>query len=369
MVVVGLERLSEKKMWIIRRYIFVHIFLALLLIAIAVLGLQTIFGLAGELGDIGVGNYDTVKAFLFVLMQLPNFLFIILPLVVLIGTIVGLYILCASKEMLIIRSAGVSIKSIVQAVLFCAVFLMLFAFLLGGFIVPKTNYQSNILKNTAKGNQVLNLGEQSTWFKQDNRFVLIDNIKSPSRINQIKQYEVDNDHIKDISHAQYATYNTNYQSWDLHQIKAYEINDNKILASEIKFVPNVQLMNPAMLKVINRQADETSFIALWHFMSNRNTSQSNIVQYRSNFYRILTMPISCLLMMLIAIPFTINGSNAYKHFGKNIFIGFTIGLSYFLVDRLAVNYALIYHQNMLLISFCPAILYFLLTLILMRTIQ
>ena len=203
-------------MWILRRYIFQHVFAALLVITIAVLGIQTIFSLVNELGNVGTGHYDTIKAFIYVLMQLPNFLWVVLPIVVLLGSLVSLYTLAASKEVLIIRSAGVSVKSFCNTTLYCAAVIMVFAFLLGGYIVPNMNYQSSVLKNTATGNQVVNMGETSTWFKQDNRYVLIDNIKSSNTINKVNQYEVHKDKISDISHASYASYNPTYQTWDLH---------------------------------------------------------------------------------------------------------------------------------------------------------
>ena len=126
---------------------------------------------------------------------------------------------------------------------------------------------------------------------------------------------------------------------------------------------------PNLLKVINKSPDETNFSGLWSFMRAGNNAQTNIANYRSSFFRILSMPLSCLVMMLIAIPFVINGSTAYKHFGKNLFIAFLIGISYFLVDRFSMNYALLYHKNMALISFLPALGYLALAVFLLQRVQ
>ena len=72
------------------------------------LALGALFLFIGQQDDIGVGNYTAADALLYVLLNLPEQAWQLLPIAALIGSLMGLGTLARGSEITVIRATGIS---------------------------------------------------------------------------------------------------------------------------------------------------------------------------------------------------------------------------------------------------------------------
>src|SRR5689334_13278176 len=96
-------------MKIIQRYIAKHVMISTGLVFIVVLILSFMINLLGELRDIGTGEYGFGQAILHVLLMQPRTLYQLFPMLILLGGVLGLGMLASSHELIVMRTAGLSV--------------------------------------------------------------------------------------------------------------------------------------------------------------------------------------------------------------------------------------------------------------------
>jgi hypothetical protein len=99
------------------RYLLRSIVGAVLLVMAVFLTLGGLFLFIGQQDDIGVGRYTGVDALSFVLLNLPQQAWELMPISALIGTLVGLGALARGSELTVMRAAGLSVWRIARAAL------------------------------------------------------------------------------------------------------------------------------------------------------------------------------------------------------------------------------------------------------------
>src|SRR5688572_17760546 len=96
-------------MSLLSRYLIRAVLIYTLMVMAVLLMLSGLYVFITELSDIGVGRYSLADAFTFVLFQLPQYGFELLPIGALIGALLGLGNLARGSELIVIRASGVSI--------------------------------------------------------------------------------------------------------------------------------------------------------------------------------------------------------------------------------------------------------------------
>ncbi len=120
---------------ILSQYLMRTIFASTALVLIVLLALAGLFEFIGELDDT-IGDYQTVQAILYTAFRLPNLAFAMLPIAVLIGSLLGLGALAGNSEIIVMRSAGLSVLELSGMVALSGGVLLVLTALLGEFIGP-----------------------------------------------------------------------------------------------------------------------------------------------------------------------------------------------------------------------------------------
>ena len=93
-------------MTMLDRYLLRTIGGSVLMVMAVFLTLGGLFLFIGQQDDIGVGTYGAIDALVFVLLNLPQQAWELLPISALIGTLVGLGALARGSELTVMRAAG-----------------------------------------------------------------------------------------------------------------------------------------------------------------------------------------------------------------------------------------------------------------------
>ena len=106
------------------------------LVMIVLLALGALFMFIGQQDDIGVGNYTATQALLFVALNLPSYLFQLLPVAALIGSLLGLGNLARGSELIVMRSSGVTTLRFCLWLGTAGLILASLMFVIGEYVAP-----------------------------------------------------------------------------------------------------------------------------------------------------------------------------------------------------------------------------------------
>ncbi len=124
------------------------------LVTAVVLILSGLFLFIGQQDDIGHGSYTVFDAAKYVLLNLPEQAWALLPVSALIGALMGLGALARGSEITVIRAAGISPRRIAVSALMAAVVLIILEVALGEFIAPHLQQAARQNKAFSKNSEI-----------------------------------------------------------------------------------------------------------------------------------------------------------------------------------------------------------------------
>ncbi len=338
----------------IRRLIYGEVLGAIALVALGFLALFLFFDLVDELQYLGrksdlVANniYEIRHALLYVALLIPNHLYELLPISVLIGTIFVMARLAQSSEYTILRTSGLGPWRALRLLLALGAFFVLLSFAVGDYIAPASDRAAQLLK--ARYQNKITIGQTGAWLKERqayNNYVV--NVKALSPDNEMQGVQIFEFNNKGLivstTQAAVASF-TNGDAWLLSQVERVEfdvradpvaagkphetgrINRTNLESFRWRNSLSAEMVSVALLKP-ERMATIDLFNYVRHLDANGQTAQ----RYEIEFWKKVFYPLSCLVMVMLALPF------AYLHFRSGgiaayVFAGVMIGISFFLLNN------------------------------------
>jgi lipopolysaccharide export system permease protein len=344
----------------IRRLLHREIWISVAFVALAFLTLFSFFDLVEELGDIGKGPpaspYRLIHAAAFTLLWTPSRLYELLPIAVLIGSIFVMARLAQSSEFTILRTSGMGPWRALRTLLWIGLIFTLLTFAVGDYLAPQAARYAQLLK--AKFTGQISVGQTGAWLKDQQKIsnyaINVGAINSDGSMRDIKLYEF-NSKGQILSTVRAASGQFESDAWVLKNVQRQEFfltsssapstqsltsgepaaQPNAARIERTKSLPewhwptsiNAEMVSVALLKP-ERMSTLDLFTYIGHLQVNGQTSQS----YEIEFWRKVFYPLSCLVMMVLALPF------AYLHFRSGaisgyVFAGVMIGISFFMLNN------------------------------------
>lgn len=338
-------------MKVLHRYVAREIIGAVIFALVAFLALFAFFDLIGELPHVGRGNYQLQHAFLYVTMGLPGYVYDLMPIAALIGSIYTLAQLAARSEFTIMRASGLSTGMASWMLARVGIVLVIVTFLFGEFIAPATSAMAEKWKLQAQGASVSQGFRTGLWTKDvirqngltgetiGTRFLNVKDVTPAGRLQNVKLYEFDRDfRLIAVVTAAYADYQAK-NVWRLSEVT--ETNFGAKLSDitatiSTKTLPTRELVSeitPNILSVLFADPDRMSAYGLAMYTRHLAENNQTTERYEIAFWKKVFYPFAVLVMMALALPF------AYLHFraggvSLKIFIGIMIGVSFQLLNSL-----------------------------------
>lgn len=326
----------------IRRLLHGEIITAVAFVAVGFLALFMFFDLVDELQSVArhaAQGYQLQQALLYITLKIPEHLYQLLPLSVLIGCIFVMARLAQSSEFTILRTGGLDPLRALGTLLRLGVIFVGLTFVIGDYIAPWADRQAIQIKAVYQGH--LTLGQTGAWLKekqQDRHFAV--NVRSFDGIAHMRQVRIhefnEAGQLLGITTAQEADIQSG--QWSLQQVEQKTIGldqSNSILkyhankAEQTVWSTDISAdMVAAALLTPDRMRTWELFKYMRHLSSNNQNSQ----RYEIEFWRKVFYPLSCLVMLVLALPF------AYLHFRSgqiagHVFIGVLAGISFSLLNN------------------------------------
>ncbi len=346
----------------IRRLLHREIWVSVAFVALAFLTLFAFFDLVEELGDIGRGNeanpYNITQAAIYTFLLTPSRLYELLPIAVLIGTIFVMARFAQSSEFTILRTSGMGPWRALKNLLWMGAAFTVITFAIGDYIAPQAVRTAQLLKSKFTGN--ITLGQTGAWLKDRQQFssfaVNVGALNTDGSMSNVRIFEF-NSSGQIIATAQAARGEFAEDGWLLQEVQRNEFlvpaipapsspGSDAAPAKPPAFSENArversknlsqwrwpteissEMVSVALLKP-ERMGAVDLFQYIRHLQNNGQTSQ----RYEIEFWRKIFYPLSCLVMVVLALPF------AYLHFRSGsisgyVFVGVMIGISFFMLNN------------------------------------
>lgn len=368
-------------MKILQKYFSAEIGRSVVFVLIAFLALFAFFDMVGELKAVGHGGYKIQNAFLFVLMGLPAYIYELMPIAALIGTIWALSQFAARSEFTIMRASSMSTGMVGMILLKIGVVFAIITFVFGEFIVPVTSTMAERVKLSSLGGSLSQEFRSGLWTKdvikangQDgeaigSRFLNVREVKPDGQLLNLKIYEFNrNFHLTALITAAKASY-AGGNTWNLQDGTEADFGDVKLSgvvnASDIttaistkKFANKllVSEMTPEILSVGFSDPEEMSAYDLINYTQYLSENKRETARYEIAFWKKVVYPFAVFVMMALALPF------AYLHFRSGgvslkIFTGIMIGVSFQLINSLFSHLGLLNTWPPLITAILPSMLF------------
>lgn len=351
---------------VLNRYIAIEIFKGTFVCAIVLVALVDFFTLADELRALGEGSYSLKKIFFYIVLTSPRVFYELLPSSALVGTMFSMGSMANNREIVAMRSAGVSVYQIIWAVMRAGLVLVLVAVIVGELMAPVSERWAKEFKATAKNDQVASWSIYGFWTRDGNSFINIRQIYDRNSLGDISIYKLDNDQqLVSLTHSEKASYRGG--KWLLEQREETEINPGRVVVkTEAKSYWDSKI-DPELLSVVVVRPDNLSVFGLAKYIQFLQDNGQQSEQFKLAFWGRIINPFVTLVMLLITVPFILNVSRTVS-MGQRIMIGVVIGLGFILVDRLVGHIGLVYHLDPFAAAIIPGGVFFVLALVLTRKI-
>ncbi|MFC5523037.1 LPS export ABC transporter permease LptG [Polaromonas jejuensis] len=337
----------------IRRLIYGEVLASIALVALGFLALFFFFDFVDELQYLGKNNglsaaadvYQIRHALLYVALLVPNHLYELLPISVLIGTVFVMARLAQSSEYTILRTSGLGPWRALKLLLALGALFVVLSFAVGDYLAPVSERTAQLLKARYQGK--ITIGQTGAWLKEkqaDNSFVVnVKTLSSGNEMHDVQIFEFNNKGlIVSTTEAPVAVFSAD-GAWLLQQAQRAEFAVPTGFGGKSEQVARVRRatvdgfrwpteISAEMVSVALLKPDRMATIDLFNYIRHLDANGQTAQRYEIEFWKKVFYPLSCLVMVMLALPF------AYLHFRSGgisayVFAGVMIGISFFLLNN------------------------------------
>ena len=344
----------------IRRLIYGEVLTAIALVAMGFLALFFFFDLVDELQYLGKNNglpsglptasdiYQIRHALLYVALLIPNHLYELLPISVLIGTIFVMARMAQSSEYTILRTSGLDPWRALKMLLNLGAIFVVLSFVIGDYLSPLSERTAQLLKARYQG--TITVGQTGAWLKEKQAYnSVIANVRTLSPDNEMLGLQIFEFNSKGLVVSKMQATSASFgldDSWQLHNVTRTEFNiaaDMTQPGNAAKQSADVARTTMAsfrwpteitqeMVSVALLKPERMGTLDLFNYIRHLDANGQSAQRYEIEFWKKVFYPLSCLVMVMLALPF------AYLHFRSGgiaayVFSGVMIGISFFLLNN------------------------------------
>ncbi|MFP5419138.1 MAG: LPS export ABC transporter permease LptG [Gammaproteobacteria bacterium] len=343
-------------MRLLARYLTGQALIASGFVLLGLLVLFAFFDVIQELGSLGRNSYGLGQAVIVVLLNIPGHLYEIVPVAALIGTVFALSRLVGNSEYAVMRVSGLSNWRVAGYFAVTGVVLSLLVLVLGEYVAPWSEQAAQRYKLLATHSVVAQQFRSGLWVKDRSSFINVREVMPDNTLRDVEIYGFDAagrlDWIRAADEARWR----NGQSWELHQVVETRFGDDGIHATRVARQDWQSVLTPDILSVLLVAPEKMSARTLWRYVAHLKENGQKATRYELALWSKFISPFVIPIMMLIAMPFAIQGPRSAGTSSK-IFIGILVGLGFHLMSRLFGHLGLLNDWPVVIVSGLPLLIF------------
>ncbi|OOG23837.1 LPS export ABC transporter permease LptG [Thioalkalivibrio denitrificans] len=334
-------------------YIGRQVAVGTLLVLLVLTGLDALFAFIGEIDGLDE-HYGLVQALVYTALTVPRRAYELFPTAVLLGSLLSLGTLAANSELIAMRAAGVSVARIVGSALRTGLILMVGIVIVGEGVAPAGEQRGQNLRAMVHSDE-MHVTTRGLWAKDGQRFVNVGAVMPDLRLLNVRIYELDADRrLSALMRVEAARYEGG--RWMLSGIHRSRLSDAGVTSEFVDEERWSRLLAPELFDVLAVEPRQMSAMTLRQYVNYLRENNLESAQYELAYWMRFTIPLSSLVMLLLAIPFVF-GSLRTGSAGQRLFIGVLIGVGFHLLNRTFNHMGIVYGLPPLLSASLPMLIF------------
>ncbi len=340
-------------MSILSAYLMRTILASTLLVLAVLLALATLFEFIGEL-DNKMGDYGIPQALIYSVLRLPQVAFQMLPMATLIGALLGLGGLATSSELIVMRSAGLSVGKLAGMVAITGVVIMVITALIGEYIGPPLDYYARTMRNEARFQQDERNSGNAAWVKVGPVILHLERVNSEFEFGGIYLFRFNEDNsLRSIARAENSGIDDS-DKWILENFRETRFQDDGVQVVESSravesFDLSGDMLGITLVKPVSLSAK--GLISYIRYLRKNNLSSE---RYETELWSRVSTTVTVVIMPVLALAFVF-GALRVAGSGGRLMIGVLIGLGYYLASEMIANSGQVYDLNPAFVTWLPSL--------------
>jgi lipopolysaccharide export system permease protein len=335
------------------RHLVSHIAGFSAIVGLALVAIYTFISFVSDIDQTGRGDFGIAQLLYYTLMMIPTGLYTLMPVIALLGTLMGLGTLAAQNEVTAMRAAGMTVVQIGVATLIAGVLLGGLDIVLGDVLAPAGTQAARSFRSETRDGVPAGLAARPLWLRDGNSIVHIGTLQSERQIENVEVYELADDFsLRSALHADHGEFVDGH--WHLSGIARTRFEGTHTVAEKLPALDVEGYLSPDVLRLFVLEADSLTtpgLVRLIHYLERNGLDAGN---YRLSLWRKLVAPLTVVAMMLFAVPFIL-GSQRGGGAGQRLLIGILVGLVFYVVNEVTASMGQIYGWPPVLAAGAPTV--------------
>ena len=352
---------------LLSQYLMRTILMATALVLVVLLALAGLFEFIAELDDTQ-GGYQTPRVILYTALRLPQLAFEMLPIAALIGSLLGLGGLAANSEIIVMRSAGLSVRKLSAMVAVTGFVLLVFTGLLGEFIGPPLDYYARNMRLESRYEQNEERLGNETWVKDGSVVLHLERVSSEFEFGIVYMFRFGEDNMLEaIAKAENSGIDDDDQ-WILENFRETRFQNDSVHVVESSVAIESFEIDAGVLGITLVKPHSLSGRELLGYISylKRNSLDSN--RYETELWYRVARTVTVMIMPILALAFVF-GSLRTGGSGARLMIGVVIGLAYYLASEMLANSGQVFSLNPAILAWLPSAVLAIVTVVALARIR
>lgn len=337
------------------------------LVLAVLLALAGLFQFIGNLDDVQ-GDFGMLQVLLYSLMRLPQISFEMLPMAALIGSLLGLGALANKSELVVMRTAGISVVKLSGMVALSGLVLLMIAALIGEFIAPPLDYFARNLRNEARFSQSERASGNPAWVKNGDLILHLERVNSELEFGGVYLFRFNpDDTLQSVARAENAGIADDDQ-WVLENFRETRFGRDGVQTNASSLTTESLEVGSDVLGITLVKPVSLSARGLVSYVRYLRSNDMSSITYEMELWSRVASTITVTLMPVLALAFVF-GSLRSAGAGSRLMIGVMIGLGYFLASETLSSSGQVFDLNPVLVTFIPTLALVFITVIALARVR
>ena len=343
-------------MTLLDRYLARQVLWFTFLVTVVLVTLGALFSFIEQQSDVGIGTFSMLDAFIVTMLKMPKQAGQLLPIGALIGSLLGLGNLARGSELVVMRSAGVSVVRLASAVAAAGVVLVCAGALIVEYLAPPLDAYANEVRTFGKYANFSFAGKAGIWLKDGTRIVSVQSQGADSIYGGIYVFDLASDadgrqRLSAVARASSATL-APHHGWVLGDFESIVLNGEGVSAHREPTHQFETGINADLLGAAVQDPDVLPVRGLFRYVHHLRENGLASRRWEIVLWSRIARMLSTIILCVLAIPFVL-GPLRSSGAGARMAIGIAIGVVYVLVNRTLENSGDVYGLSAYFVAWAP----------------
>jgi lipopolysaccharide export system permease protein len=278
---------------------------------------------------------------LFFLLKMPQFIYHVTPVAVLVSVLVTLSILNRNRELIAVKSSGIMLYHICYPLVMWGLIISALVFINNEFVVPHTTRQKEFIKNVRiKGRPVRSVFRQNRiWYYGENNTIFSIQLLDPAErtLEGVTIVRFDPSHSRPIERIDAKRAAHVDGAWKLRDgtVRTFD-EDGTVKTVSFRKKKFETPETPGDLSQYRENPDTMNFPSLASYVEKLERSGFSPTRYVVDLYAKTSIPMISLIVAILAIPFAFRASPS-GGIVASLGMSLALGFGYWIVVSIGVS--------------------------------